>query len=109
MSTYNKNTKTCNVVVFTAEELSAARSNEQAVRQKINAMQLKPGDKLIIREYTHDGKADDRQEYIGKLLSSDEDGFLEVLTCGKKVWSNEKNKRRVLYRDIEEIVVVSKS
>ena len=109
MATHNKNSRTCDVIVFTAEELSAARSNEQAVCQKIEALQINPGDKLIIREYSHDGIVEARHEYIGKLLSSDENGFLEVLTCGKKVWSNGKNKRRVLYRDIEEIKIVNKA
>lgn len=109
MSTNIKNSRTCDVVVFTAEELSAARSNEQAVRQKIDDLQIKPGDTLLIREFSRGGRTKDRYEFIGTLLSNDDDNSLVILTRGKKVWSNLKNKKSVPYRDIEDILVVNKA
>jgi len=109
MSTYIRNSRTCDVVVFTAEELSAAHSNEQAVRKKIDDLQIKPGDTLLIREFSRSGRTKERYEFIGTLLSKEEDSSLVILTRGKKVWSNLKNKRSVSYRDIEDILVVNKA
>lgn len=108
MSTYNK-TRHRSILVYTVDELKTAEENKRRVSQKINALQIKPGDKLLIREYCREDKDKEQREYIGTLLSTDDDSTLVVLTCGKKVWRNEKNKRSVQYQDIEEIVVVNKA
>ena len=81
--------------------------NEQSVRQKITSLQIKIGDTVLVREHSRN---DSRvpSEYIGKLISKSDDGILELLTTGKKVWNNEKNKRSVPYGEIEEILVVNK-